>query len=634
MKKFSKCTKKVLSFLLTTLMVLAIFTVSPIMAEAVSNTYPDRQNVDGDGYYEIPCTRFAWQQVYDNLGIALPNWGHAVNWWNSAINSGYATGSTPKAGAIAVWSGGSNGHVAYVVSGSGNTFIVNEGGRTDLDHTSSHGVAYGYQITNSVGSPRPYDSEKILLGFIYPSGTIANVDNAWINVNASTFLTGSTVQFNLGADNATGYTIGIDRDGVRIITENVGTNPTYTFTEPGNYSAYVTAWNHVSGQDSNRVSFRVIKPLNFGESFYAVILNKGYWKPIGSTDDNNIVLQTETGVASQLWKFERQNDSTYEIKNAENGLNIDVDNYGIADYTNVKLCGDNNGSAQRWYIVANGNGYSFIPNCAINSAMSLHDNSDEDGANIEIYTYNQDWSSQIFAIYAENDVQLNSNQLSVITGTSEEKTAFSWSGNYGEKEYHLNIWNGTALNGDTYYTDNSINANMHNIELLLPAGYYEARVDAVNYFESKSSNIVSFTVSPKTIVNINNNEVDVEWSEVLKAKSYMVNVYNTDTDELVLTYENIENNNCLFNIENGEYYLVVSSDNNISSKKISFSIDYLKGDINNDGTVSKADIYAWTAIYANQSITPPTEYQLAVGDLNKNGKYDTADKMYLNRLIA
>ena len=143
---------------------------------AAQNPYGMWQDVDGDGNNEIRCTYFAWQQVYDNTGIALPGWGDAGTWLQSAMDAGYATGDSPQPGAIAVWSGGDGGygHVAYVTSGSGNTFTVNEGGRTDLDHTSSQGVEYGYTLTNAVGSPRPYESSgtQILLGFIYPGNDI------------------------------------------------------------------------------------------------------------------------------------------------------------------------------------------------------------------------------------------------------------------------------------------------------------------------------------------------------------------------------------------------------------------------------------------------------------------------------
>lgn len=138
-------------------------------ALAASNPYPNQQNVDGDSYYEVPCTWFAWQQVYNNTGIALPGWGDAVNWFERAKKAGYATGSVPKPGAIAVWSGDYYGHVAYVIEGSGNWFRVKEGGRTDLDNTNTHGIDYDYALTNAVGGRRPYDSNKVLLGFIYPT---------------------------------------------------------------------------------------------------------------------------------------------------------------------------------------------------------------------------------------------------------------------------------------------------------------------------------------------------------------------------------------------------------------------------------------------------------------------------------
>lgn len=57
------------------------------------------------------CTWGAWQLVYNNLGIALPSMGNAGNWLASAQRLGYATGSTPRVGAVAVYAN----HVAYVI---------------------------------------------------------------------------------------------------------------------------------------------------------------------------------------------------------------------------------------------------------------------------------------------------------------------------------------------------------------------------------------------------------------------------------------------------------------------------------------------------------------------------------------
>ena len=63
------------------------------------------------------------------------------------------------------------GHVfAYVGVGIWqHTFTVNEGGRTDLDHTSSHGVSYGYTLTKCSWRSKAVGSGKRLLGFIYPA---------------------------------------------------------------------------------------------------------------------------------------------------------------------------------------------------------------------------------------------------------------------------------------------------------------------------------------------------------------------------------------------------------------------------------------------------------------------------------
>lgn len=60
--------------------------------------------------------------------------------------------------------------------------------------------------------------------------------------------------------------------------------------------------------------------------------------------------------------------------------------------------------------------------------------------------------------------------------------------------------------------------------------------------------------------------------------------------------------------------------------------DYLTGDLNKDGKVTYADVVVWTQIYAAGDA--PSEYQLAVGDLNNSGKFELADRASLIKLIA
>ena len=222
---------------------------------AASNPYPSTQDWDGDGYYEVPCTRFAWQQVYDNLGVALPAWGNAVTWFNYAQNAGISTGSVAKAGAVAVWSGDGAGHVAYVTSASGNTFTVNEGGRTDLDTTSSHGVAYGYTLTNAVGGSRPYDSGKILLGFIYPgqsdtsAPTISNVRVT--NVTSQGYTVTCTVSDNVGVTSVR-FPTWSDQNGQDDIVWHEGTlqGNTATITITPSQHGYGTIITHIYAYDA------------------------------------------------------------------------------------------------------------------------------------------------------------------------------------------------------------------------------------------------------------------------------------------------------------------------------------------------------------------------------------------------
>ncbi len=250
-------------------------TLVPMTASAAGNPYPTTQNVDGDAYYEVPCTWFAWQSVYDNQGVAMPGWGNAGNWLNGARNSGYATGSTPAVGAVAVWQGNGYGHVAYVVSvQSTTTFTVNEGGRTDLDQTNSHGVAYSYKITNAVGGKRPYDNGLTLVGFIYPKG-ISSLQCTWETPSATkitqtnAFLYGK-LNYNQNAN--------CTQCGVRLINASTGASVA-SKDEYVNYNYnYVDMWYDITDE----LGVTLTPGTTYKYNFYAIINGKEYWSPVGT----------------------------------------------------------------------------------------------------------------------------------------------------------------------------------------------------------------------------------------------------------------------------------------------------------------------------------------------------------------
>jgi len=79
-----------------------------------------------------------------------------------------------------------------------------------------------------------------------------------ISNSQTTCASGDTITFQASSDLATGYTIGIDKDSTRIVTEGMP-NGTYSFklSSGGSYSAYVTAYNSAGYVDSERVYFSV-----------------------------------------------------------------------------------------------------------------------------------------------------------------------------------------------------------------------------------------------------------------------------------------------------------------------------------------------------------------------------------------
>ena len=138
-------------------------------AFAADNPYPSSQTIKG--VTTVPCTWYAWQETYDNTGVALPNWGNAGNWYQRADAAGYAVGTTAKANSIAVWSGDTYGHVSYVVSVNGSKMTVNEGGAYNSKGGAynGNGIYKGNIVNSVVGEQKGNGSTKILVGFIYPN---------------------------------------------------------------------------------------------------------------------------------------------------------------------------------------------------------------------------------------------------------------------------------------------------------------------------------------------------------------------------------------------------------------------------------------------------------------------------------
>ena len=234
-------------------------------------------------------------------------------------------------------------------------------------------------------------------------------------------------------------------------------------------------------------------PVNFGDSFYGLILNWEYWKPISNDDDRFVRLQQENGASNQVWLFDRQEDGSYLITSAKNGYALEM--YG-GDTTPgnpaAAWCEDWGGLSQRWFIYRQGNGYVLLCNhwSSKSLVLELKDNSDAYGTPI-VTNPRTNESSQIWAIYNLDDEVTERPTLTVDAGDSKSPTAFDWSSVYGETGYNVKIWSGENCQGEPDYIGENVN---YGWSIQLPAGTYQAYVEAYNFYETRKSDVLTFTV--------------------------------------------------------------------------------------------------------------------------------------------
>lgn len=174
--------KKFVKFLLCLEVCLFILGKS---VSASSNPYPKMQTIDE--VTTVSCTYFAWQQVYVKLGIELPRWGNAVNWYERAKKANFQVGSEARANSIAVWQNSNSiyGHVAYVVSVEGKNMTINEGGITSLKYNQETNevvkIPYnddGVYYNNVVPANKDRSETSSLVGFIYLTNELPKDNNS------------------------------------------------------------------------------------------------------------------------------------------------------------------------------------------------------------------------------------------------------------------------------------------------------------------------------------------------------------------------------------------------------------------------------------------------------------------------
>ena len=124
---------------------------SSLSSSAASNN----ARYDAKSYYVGECT---WG-VKSQVSWVGPYWGNANQWVASARAEGFSVGTTPQVGAVAVWVGGTYGHVALVTAVESSTNI-------QVSESNYMGRRY---IDNHRGWFNPTTTSEGTVYYIYPS---------------------------------------------------------------------------------------------------------------------------------------------------------------------------------------------------------------------------------------------------------------------------------------------------------------------------------------------------------------------------------------------------------------------------------------------------------------------------------
>lgn len=111
--------------------------------------------VDPWGMYSRQCVSYTAWKVYQKNGY-MPYWGgrgNANQWPAAARSSGYAVGTTPRAGSVGVIMAGTYGHVVWVESVNGNGTI----NISQYNYFNAGGSGWGHYSEMYNISPSAYD---------------------------------------------------------------------------------------------------------------------------------------------------------------------------------------------------------------------------------------------------------------------------------------------------------------------------------------------------------------------------------------------------------------------------------------------------------------------------------------------
>ena len=299
------------------------------------------------------CVNFV-RAYYEYLGQKGPT-GSANQYNNGGqyTPDGWYYQSSPQPGDIAVWTGGTDGHVAVVIEVRGSNMVCAESN-----------YLYNAKVTSNVHS---IDAQT----YIHPDffGSVVGIQDTVYSIH-------SALNNNLVLDVADGKTV----NGTNIQTQTFHDGPAQRFN-----IIYKGDYYCIKAQCSN-----------------LVIDTEGNSGVSGA----NIHTWSENGAYGQRWEFIDAGDGYYFIR-SKNGMYLDVTDGINAPQVNIQSCSFNGSKAQKWKLVeetrAVSEGYYSIHSTANSDlVLDIKNESRSNGGNLQLNTYNG-CRGQVFYLKKEDD---------------------------------------------------------------------------------------------------------------------------------------------------------------------------------------------------------------------------------------
>ena len=370
-----KLSKKLLSLLLCTVMVLGTVAVGgdgfaevldafSVKASAYNtgDDYPQKYKnyaldaiTDEWNFYNRECTSFVAWCLNSRNGVAFNNtykqsssgawdqthWSNAKNWVAAAQRAGITVNQTPSVGAVACWTSGTYGHVAWVKA-------VNSNGTVNIDE-------YNWSVSGGYGSRSNITATYYIhIKDISSSTKPGRVSD--LRSNKSTYTTSEQIHFSWSpASGATEYWVYLWQGGKELYYCCVGNNCGHTCSPlgKGDYYLIIRPGNSCGyNEDSNKCYFTVYDPNEkYTVSYNA---NGGTGAPTSQTKTYDKALSlsttkpTRTGYTFKNWNTKSDGTGTSYSAGASYTANAAVTLY--AQWT-----------ANTYTVTYNANGGTGVP---------------------------------------------------------------------------------------------------------------------------------------------------------------------------------------------------------------------------------------------------------------------------------